>query len=79
MPEVTRQSTTDIGLDPTSFLPSILAYKVRPDNGAETFVSIEIRFSDYQTVDGITVPFQIERLVNGAKDLDIQIASVVVN
>jgi hypothetical protein len=79
MPEVTRQSTTDIGLSPTSFLPAVLAYKVRPDDGEETFASIEIRFSDYRTVNGVTVPFQIDRLVNGANNLDIQIASVAVN
>ena len=36
-----KRSVTDIGLDPTTMLPAVLAYKVHPDNGASIPISVE--------------------------------------
>jgi hypothetical protein len=76
---ITQRSTIDLGLDPTSFLPSVLTYSVFPDNGARIPVTIEIRYSNYQAVNGAQIPFHIQRYVNGALQLDILISSAQIN
>jgi hypothetical protein len=69
-------STTDIGFDPNTLLPAVLLWQVHPDNGAQINVPIEIRYSNYQKVSGIEIPFSVQRYVNGALQLDIQVTSV---
>jgi hypothetical protein len=73
---VTQQSTTDLGLDPVTLLPAILSYSVLPDSGPQTPISIEIRYSNYQTVNGVQIPFTIQRYVNGSLQLAISVSSV---
>jgi hypothetical protein len=77
--QVTQQSTTDLGLDPTSFLPAVLAYSVLPDSGAQTSVAIQVLYSNYQTVNGVQIPFHIQRYVNGSLQLDIFVSSAQSN
>ncbi len=79
MSDITQQSTTDLGLDPTTLLPAVLAYAVRPDNGAAMPVAIEIRYSSYQAVSGVQIPFHIQRYVNGSLQLDVLVSSAQVN
>jgi hypothetical protein len=77
--DIEKRSKTDIGLDPITFLPAVLAYSVHPDNGAPIQVAIEVHYSDYRTVDGTQIPFHIERYVNGYLQLDIHVTSAEVN
>jgi hypothetical protein len=77
--DVTRQSTTDLGLDPTSYLPSVLAYSVMPDRGSITPVSIEIHYGDYRVVDGVQIPFSIQRYVNGSLQLDLSLTNAQID
>jgi hypothetical protein len=49
----------------TSFLPSTMRYKQQTDDGSFRSVDILIRYSQYKTVNGITLPYQIDRYVNG--------------
>jgi hypothetical protein len=77
--DIMQQSTADLGLDPTTLLPAVLAYSVRPDNGALVSIAIEIRYSDYRTVNGVQIPFLIQRYVNGSLQLEIQINSAQVS
>jgi hypothetical protein len=74
-----QQSTMDLGLDPVTLLPAVLAYTVHPDNGAQVQIAIEIHYSNYQTVNGVQVPFHIQRYVNGALQLDILLNSAQIN
>ncbi len=76
---ITQQSTTDIGLDPTSFLPTVPAYSVHPDNGAQTPIAIKIHYSNYQVVNGVRIPFHIQRYVNGSLQLDVLVSAAQVN
>jgi hypothetical protein len=68
-------STTDVGFDPNTFLPSVLHYQVHPDSGAQVNIPIEIHYSDYQKVDGAELPFLIQRYVNGSLQLEIHVSS----
>lgn len=77
--EMAQQSKTDIGLDPTSHLPAMLAYSVHPDNGASAQIAIEVHYSDYRTVNGVQIPYLIQRYVNGALQLEIHINSAEIN
>jgi hypothetical protein len=77
--DVMRQSAADLGLDPISFLPAILAYAVRPDSGAEISIPMEVHYSDYRTVNGVQVPFLIQRYVNGTLQLEIHLSSAEIN
>ena len=76
---LTQQSTIDVGVNPTSLLPAVFAYSVRPDKGAQTPIAIEIRYSDYRVVDGVQVPFLIQRYVSGALQLAIAVSSAEIS
>lgn len=74
-----QASTTDIGLDPASALPSVLRYYVHPDSGSDTPISIEVRYSNYSAVNGVQIPFSIQKYVNGSLQLDLVISSARIN
>jgi hypothetical protein len=72
-------SSIDIYLDATALLPVALAFSTHPDNNALTNVSVEVDFSNYETVNGAQVPFHIEKYMNGSLFLDVIIQHVNVN
>ena len=74
-----KRSTTDIGLEPTTMLPVVLEYKVHPDNGASIPISIEAHYSNYQDVNGVKIPFLIQRSVNNSLQLEITVTSAQIN
>lgn len=77
--QLTERSTTDIGLNPTTLLPAVLMYSVHPDNGSPSPIRIEIRYSDYRTINGVQIPFLIQRYVNGSLQLEVHVNSAQVN
>jgi hypothetical protein len=77
--DIMQRSTADLGLDPTSLLPAVLAYTIRPDNGAPIPIAIEIHYSNYQAINGVQIPFTIQRYVNGSLQLEIAVSSAQVN
>jgi hypothetical protein len=79
MASMAKRSATDIGLDPTTMLPAVLAYEVHPDNGASIPISIEAHYSNYQDVNGVKIPFLIQRYVNNSLQLEISLTSAQVN
>jgi len=82
-PAVTAQiqswSKTDLALDPASLLPSTLKYTIHPDNNSSVNLPVEVRYSNYQTVSGVALPFHIERYVNGSLQVSIDVTSAAVN
>jgi hypothetical protein len=72
-------STTDFYLDATSFLPVAMAFKVHADNDMNTDIPVEIRFGGYQGVNGVQIPFHIQRMFNGTIVLDISVTSTTIN
>ena len=75
---VANQSMMDIGLDLQSSLPSVIAYAETPDSGPATAINVEIHYSDYRAVNGVQIPFQIQRFVNGSLQLQINVSTVQV-
>lgn len=74
-----RLSATDVYLDSSSFLPVALAFDTHPDNNALTDIPVEVDFSDYQAVNGIQVPFHVQKFLNGTLFLDLAIQNATVN
>jgi hypothetical protein len=72
-------STEDIYLDSVSFLPVAFTFNVHPDGDASTNIPLEIDFSNYKTVNGVQIPFHVQRLISGGLALDIVVTSAVVN
>ena len=76
---VAQNSSIDIGVDPTSFLPQVVAYTVPPDDGSPVLIPIEIHFSDYRTIQDAQIPFRIQRYVNGTLQLDLTVEAAQIS
>jgi len=76
---IMQRSSADIGLDPASLLPAVLAYSIHPDNGAPIDIAVEIHYANYQAINGVQIPFTIQRYINGSLQLEIDITSAQVN
>lgn len=73
-------TAVDVYIDPSSYLPSVLAFNTHPDNNALIDIPVEIHFTDYQkSANGVEVPLHIQKLVNGTLYLDVTIQSANVN
>lgn len=77
--EIQKLSTTDLYLDATSHLPVLLRFNTHPDNDLLRDIPVEVRFSAYQPVNGIAVPFHIQRFLAGTLQLDLTITSAAFN
>lgn len=72
-------SQTEIYLDSASGLPVALAFSIHPDNNALLDLPVEIRLSDYRPVNGVQVPFHVQKYLNNGLILDLQFESVGLN
>jgi hypothetical protein len=72
-------STIDFYLDPASTLPLAIVFEAHPDKDAGRDIPEEVRFADYQSVNGILVPFHIQRMLNGEVILDIAVTNATFN
>jgi hypothetical protein len=72
-------SAVDLEVDAATGLAQSLLFNAHPDNDAGTDIPTEIQFSDYRAVQGVTIPFHIQKFVNHALVLDLQISDVTVN
>jgi hypothetical protein len=70
-------STMDFYLDPTSSLPLAVNFSAHSDTNIGVSVPIEVKFANYQAVDGIQVPFHFQKLLNGMVTLDVNVTSAV--
>jgi len=77
--DVQRLSTMDFYLDPTSSLPLGVAFKSHPDKTGSIEMPVEIRFSEYEIVNGVEVPFHIQRLQSGALLMDLRVTMASFN
>lgn len=80
-PEATaffRLSTTKLSLDQSTFLPVSLGFDIHPDNDVNTNITILVRYSDYRQVNGVSIPFHIQKYLDNGLNLDLQIESAEV-
>jgi hypothetical protein len=72
-------STVDYYLDSTTLLPSAIVFNAHPDNNANTNLTVEVDFSNYQATNGFTVPFHVQKYVQGTLIFDFTVTNVVMN
>lgn len=72
-------STVNYYLNSQTALPVAIAFKTHGDNAMNADISMAIVFSQYQSVGGIQVPFQITRLLGDTPYLQVNITSAVPN
>jgi hypothetical protein len=72
-------SAEEVYLNASTFLPVAITFNAHPDNDAATNLAVEIDFSSYQSVNGVLVPFQIQKLINNSIALNLTINSATIN
>jgi hypothetical protein len=78
-PSSVHLTQVDLFLDSTTLLPAAADFNIHPDNNALLDIPIEIRFSNYTPVNGVQVPFHIQKYLNNTLVLDFHANSVVLN
>jgi hypothetical protein len=76
---VDRLSQTNLYLDSTTLLPAAMTFNIHPDNNALLDIPIEIHFSDYRAVNGVEVPFHVQKFLNNGLVLDLQFQNAALN
>lgn len=72
-------SQIDLYLDSSTLLPVALAFNIHPDDNMLLDIPIEVRFSDYRSVNGAQVPFHVQKFLNNGLVLDLQFQSAILN
>jgi hypothetical protein len=78
-PIMAHLSQMDFFLDSTTFLPTAVTFNIHPDNNASLDIPIEVRFSDYRAVNGVQVPFHVQKFLNNGLILDLQFETAALN
>jgi hypothetical protein len=76
---IAHLSSMDLYLDPASYLPVGLAFNTHPDQNAAADIPVQVVFGGYQTVSGVSIPFHIQRYVNGSLQLDLAVTQASAN
>ncbi len=71
-------SAFDLSMDAAGH-PVILKFNAHPDDDSSTDIPTEIHFSDYRLVNGVTVPFHIQKFIDNGLVLDLEITGVQIN
>ena len=72
-------SQIDIYLNASTLLPVAVLFNAHPDDNALVNVPTQIKFSNYQVVQGASVPYQIQKYVQNGLVLDVTVTGVQVN
>jgi hypothetical protein len=72
-------SAEDVYLSGSTYLPVALVFQTHPDNDALTNILVEVDFSNYQSINGVLIPFGVQKSINGSMFLDITIQSAVLD
>jgi hypothetical protein len=54
-------------------------FQTHPDNNLGQDIPVHIRYLDYRSVNGIQVPFRVQKFLNGTLSLDLQFDSASFN
>ena len=78
-PTIQQLSMMDFYLDAGSSLPLGLKFMIHADQDMNIDIPVEVRFANYQPMNGILVPLQIQSLVNNSLALDISVTNAAFN
>jgi hypothetical protein len=69
----------DIELSSATLLPTRASFYIHPDRQSSINIPVEVTYQNYRSVSGVSIPFRIQKFVNGTLVLDITISSANVN
>jgi hypothetical protein len=69
----------DLWLDASTLLPAKAAFSIHPDSSAAINIPVLIEYSQYQTLNGVLMPSQIQQFINNTLMLNLQVQSAVFN
>jgi hypothetical protein len=72
-------TSVDVYLAAANSLPVAVDFNVHPDDNAGLDIAVEVQYSNYQKSGGMLLPAHIQKFINNALLLDLNIASVAVN
>ena len=72
---VQQFSTIDYYLDSNTALPVAMSFSKYGDQDPTLAIPLAVVFSQYQSVDGIQIPFQVTALLNGSPFIQISLTS----
>jgi hypothetical protein len=78
-PTTQHLSQTDLYLDATTLLPTQLAFNIHPDSNAAADIPVLIQYQNYQSVNGVLVPLEVQEYLNNSLLLDAQLQTAVFN
>ena len=78
-PSLSHLSQMDYFLDSITFLPVAVKFTVHPDTNDLLDIPVEVRFSDYRAVNGVQVPFHVQKFLNNVLALDFQFETAALN
>lgn len=76
---IQQLSTVDYYLDSQTALPVAMAFAAHDEHDLNTNVPLAVVFTQYQSIGGIQVPFQVTELLNGSPFLQITVTSAAPN
>lgn len=76
---IQKLSTVDVFLAADTHLPVLIQFNSHPDDDLLQDIPVAIHFSNYQNVNGIAVPFHLQRFFHGTLQLDVTITSAAFN
>lgn len=76
---IAHLSSIEWYLDTATALPVAVRFTMHPEDNASVDLPIEVRFSNYQSSNGILVPFHVQKYLNNGLVLDLSINSVALN
>jgi type II secretory pathway pseudopilin PulG len=72
-------SQMDIYIDCKTSLPVALVFNMHPDSDAGLDIPVELDFSDYRSVNGVQIPFRVQKYINHSLTIDLQFQNVTTN
>ena len=66
------ERTVHVYYDPVTLRPTAMEYSLHPDDNDGVSIPVTVVYSDHRTIGVFSVPFHLERFVNGVKQLTIQ-------
>jgi hypothetical protein len=76
---IRRLSGMDFYLDWATHLPVATVFNTHPDKAADSNIAVEIDFRNYQQIDGVRIPMQIRRFLQGGLQADISLDTASFN
>lgn len=72
-------SQIDLYFNPSTLLPMSITFNAHADNNALLNIPIQVRFSNYQVVQGVSVPYHVQKYIQNGLALDVTVTGVQIN